>query len=104
MTRTIQRTDKISPHAIVFSLTIVIVVFAILATTDRAFADVSADFEQAEVYDDNGQYTQAAGLYQSIITQNPGTAHALNAQKELTRTVCTSSRANCKRHKWLIRV
>jgi len=42
-------------------------------------------FEQAEIYDDNGQYTLAAQVYQSIITQHAGTEHALKAQKNLTR-------------------
>ncbi|HIJ72130.1 MAG TPA: tetratricopeptide repeat protein [Planctomycetes bacterium] len=57
----------------------------------QTFADVLADFDQAEVYDNNGQYAQAAQAYQNIILQHAGTEHALTAQERLTRMCVYSS-------------
>jgi tetratricopeptide (TPR) repeat protein len=66
-------------------LAIAVVPLALYVTTGRALADVSEDFEQAQVYDDNGRYSEAAQVYQTITAQHAGTEHALKAQKKLTR-------------------
>ncbi len=39
--------------------------------------------QTADTYLSNAQYDQAIQTYQTIISQNPGTDHALNAQKGL---------------------
>jgi len=63
----------------------VVVPLALYVTTGRVLADVSEDFEQAQVYDDNGKYPQAVQIYENIITEHSGTEHALRAQNRLTR-------------------
>jgi tetratricopeptide (TPR) repeat protein len=81
----ISKVKRAASHFVMLSFLVGVITATLDFTVGQAYADVSADFDQAEVYDDNGQYTQAAQVYQSIIAQHAGTAHALEAQKELTR-------------------
>ena len=46
--------------------------------------ELAAQFEQAETYQEEGQYGEAEQIYQDIITQYPGTDGALAAQRQLT--------------------
>lgn len=46
-------------------------------------ADPSAQLEQAQTYTNSGQYEQAEGIYQQIVTDYPGTEYAFKAQKNL---------------------
>ncbi|MHC4424458.1 MAG: tetratricopeptide repeat protein, partial [Planctomycetota bacterium] len=50
----------------------------------RSFADVSAQFEQAETFEKQGQYEQAEQIYRQIAADYPGSDDALTAQKNLT--------------------
>lgn len=81
----ISKRGRLASHFVMLSFLILAISVALDFTVGQAFADVSTDFDQAEVYDDNGQYTLAAQVYQSIIAQYAGTEHALKAQKNLTR-------------------
>ncbi len=51
--------------------------------TGQCFADVVAQFEQAETLIKNGQYGQAEQIYLQILKDYPGSDHALKAQKKL---------------------
>lgn len=49
-----------------------------------ASEDASAQLEQAETYQRQGQYEQAEEIYQQIVTDHPGSDYAFQAQKNLT--------------------
>ena len=49
-------------------------------------------FERAQKYERAGQYTRAEQVYQRIVTDQPGTDEALNAQKQLTILYIASGR------------
>ena len=51
--------------------------------TGQCFADIPAQFEQAEKYKKTYQYDQAEQIYWQIATDHPGTDDALKAQKNL---------------------
>ena len=51
--------------------------------TGQCFADIPAQFEQAEKYKKTYQYDQAEAIYQQIITDYPGTDYVFQAQKNL---------------------
>jgi tetratricopeptide (TPR) repeat protein len=63
------------------SLLPALLIFCITATV---LADAPAQLRQAETFAKNGRYEQAEALYQQIVTENPGTDYALQAQKKLT--------------------
>ena len=46
--------------------------------------ELVAQFEQAETYQEEGQYGEAEQIYQDIITQYPGTDYHFEAQRQLT--------------------
>jgi len=51
--------------------------------TGQCLADVVAQFEQAQTYEEQRQYEQAEQIYWQIATDHPGTDDALKAQKNL---------------------
>lgn len=64
-------------------ITSVIISLIILGIAgNRCWAD-AAELATADNFVKNGQYAQAEPIYQQIITANPGTDNALNAQKGL---------------------
>jgi len=67
-------------------LFISLALFGLLFSTmaGDCFADVSAQFQQAETYRNNKQYEQAEAIYQQIVTDFPDSNDALEAQKQLT--------------------
>jgi len=85
MLNEILKLKRAASHFVMLSFFVGAITAILDFTVNQAFADVLADFEQAEVYDDNGQHTQAAQVYQNIIAQYPGTTDALTAQTRLTR-------------------
>ncbi len=64
--------------AIVFFLAIIIFVSA-----NKVFADVTAELEQAQLYQQNGKYSQAEQIYQGIIQHHPGSDYAFQAETNL---------------------
>ena len=58
--------------------------FLLFMSTGLFFADASELLEQAESYQEKGNYEQAEAIYLQIITDYPGTDYALEAQKQLT--------------------
>jgi len=52
-------------------------------TNSKCFADASAQLQQAETFQKNGQYEQAEALYQQVIAQYPSTDYAFQAKKNL---------------------
>jgi tetratricopeptide (TPR) repeat protein len=81
----ISKRERVASHFVMILFLVVMASFALDSTVSRVFADVSADFNQAEAYDDDGQYAQAAKIFQNIIAQYYGTENALISQTELTR-------------------
>jgi len=67
----------------VFLLSSVLSCFLFFVSAGDCFADVSAQFKQADNYKRNKQYEQAEAIYQQIITDYPGTDDAFKAQKAL---------------------
>jgi len=67
-----------------FIVSSVVLGLAIVAPTPEARADASAELEQAETLAKNGQYEQAEGIYQQILTDYGGTDFAFQAQRGLT--------------------
>ncbi|MHC4687862.1 MAG: tetratricopeptide repeat protein, partial [Planctomycetota bacterium] len=63
---------------------ILLIALLVFVTAGRCFADVSAQFEQAQTYERQGQYEQAEQIYQQIAADYPGSDDALTAQKSLT--------------------
>lgn len=61
-------------------------------TTSQCFADVSTQFEQAEEYEDDEKYEQAAAIYKSIAKDHAGTEDGLRAQQELVYLYIESGR------------
>lgn len=55
---------------------------------------LSENLEQAELFDEMGQYTQDEQVYLDIITQHPGTDDALAAQTQLTLLYINSGRSS----------
>ncbi len=68
------------------------VVLLFFAPTDKAYADVSAQLEQAQACEENGQYEQAAEIYGQIVTNLPDTDEALAAQKGLVVMYITAGK------------
>ena len=66
-------------------LFILSVVFLFSAMAHNAFADVSAQLEQAQAYVNNREYEQAEAIYKTIVQDYPGTDDALEAQRRLTQ-------------------
>ncbi|NIT58704.1 MAG: tetratricopeptide repeat protein [Aliifodinibius sp.] len=67
-----------------FTLLPVLFCILCLEMTGKAWAGPVEQLEQAEAYQEQGQYTQAEQIYQQILTDYPGTDHAFQAQKNLT--------------------
>jgi len=65
-----------------FSLLLAMAVF--FGMTDKPLLDAAAQLEQAQTYQNNGQYDQAEAIYKQIVTDYPGTDYAFEAQKNLT--------------------
>ncbi|HUT28492.1 MAG TPA: hypothetical protein VMX13_01775 [Sedimentisphaerales bacterium] len=65
-------------------LTGFVIVLAFMLPAGTCLANVSAQLEQAERYEDEGQYHQAEAIYRQVVAENPGTDAALAAQKKLT--------------------
>lgn len=63
--------------------TLVLTAILFSQMTGRCYADVAAQLEKAKSYLQNGYYQQAEALYNSVITENPNTDYALEAQKDL---------------------
>ncbi|MBW8042151.1 MAG: tetratricopeptide repeat protein [Planctomycetes bacterium] len=59
---------------------------------DTALAGSADQLKQAETYQEQGQYGQAEGIYQQILTDDPGTDHAFRAQKNLAMLYVTWDR------------
>jgi tetratricopeptide (TPR) repeat protein len=51
--------------------------------SEEWFADISALFEQAQTYQQEGNYEQAEAIYQQIVTDYPDTGYAFLSQKNL---------------------
>jgi len=66
----------------VFLTSSIILLFA--GITHPVFADVSAQFKEAEDNVKNTNYAEAEKIYRQIVTDYPGTNDALEAQKQLT--------------------
>ncbi len=64
---------------------LILVVFGLLffGTAGVCFADVSAQLKQAETHRNDGNYAEAKAIYQSILTNYPGTDFAFSAQENL---------------------
>ena len=58
-------------------------ILLVFVAVSRCLADVLAQFEQAQTYEEQRQYGQAEQIYQQIVTDHPGTDDALKAQKNL---------------------
>jgi TolA-binding protein len=51
---------------------------------NEVFADATAEIEQAQLYRQNGQYSQAEQVYQNIIQQHPSSDYDFQARRNLT--------------------
>ncbi|MHC4426134.1 MAG: tetratricopeptide repeat protein [Planctomycetota bacterium] len=69
-----------------------LVALLVVMTAGRCFADVSAQFEQAETYEEQGQYEQAEQIYQQIAADYPGSDDAFEAREKLTCLYVSSGR------------
>lgn len=69
---------------IVSCITLVLLGLVFSQMTEKCFADAAAQLEQAESYEESGDYQQAELIYQNIITNYPGTDYALRARRDLT--------------------
>ena len=67
----------------VLSISLVLSALLFCEMTDVCYADASAQLQQAKKYLQNGYYQQAETIYSNIVTSNPGTNEALEAQKKL---------------------
>jgi tetratricopeptide (TPR) repeat protein len=64
-------------------LLLVVCLLAALQGQGRCLADTAALLEQAEKYEDEGNYEQAEGIYKEIAGENAGTEDGLRAMEEL---------------------
>jgi len=69
-----------------------VVVLALFALVIAGPGCAPNAFERAQRYERAGQYPQAEQVYQRIVTDQPGTDDALNAQKQLTILYIVSGR------------
>jgi len=65
-------------------VTIVLAGILSFGLTHDVFADAADDLEQAQTYEQNGQYEQAEAGYRQVVTAYPGSDQAFDAQKQLT--------------------
>ena len=61
-----------------------VVLIAVKSMTREAFADVAAELEQAQAYQQGGQYSQAEQICRDVIRRNPSRNHVFQAMKDLT--------------------
>jgi len=59
-------------------------VLLVFPLSNTCLADVEAQFDQADEYEDQGQYEQAEAIYEQILTEYPDSNDALEAQEKLT--------------------
>lgn len=64
-------------------LFILLITLLFFVIAGRCFADVVAQFKQAQIYIKNVQYEQAEQIYHQVLANHPGTYDALKAQKNL---------------------
>ena len=62
---------------------LVLVVLAMLAGVQKCAADGASEFTQGKTYQKAGQYEQAEAVYQSVVSNYPGTNYALQSQKRI---------------------
>ncbi len=84
MSKIALKVGKVTIKLIPFILLLGAIFFIVKSTTTGAFADPSVELEQARLYQQKGQYSQAEQIYQDIIQQKPGIDYAFEAQKNLT--------------------